>query len=117
MAQDPQSLEDLLVTLEQPLRVLGRLSEEGPVAEPVKGLRHAARYVVLILPLSLPHLPDRSGLTLAPTLTPTLTLPRTLTLTLTLTRFVLPHFPGKSGLGALEPALGSIHATVGALRP
>ena len=29
---------------------------------------------------------------------------------------MLPHFPGKSGLGALEPALSSIHATVDALR-
>ena len=29
---------------------------------------------------------------------------------------MLPHFPGKSGLNALEPALGSIHGMVDALR-
>ena len=72
MSQDPGSLEEMLVALERPLRVLGGLSA-APVAEQVKELRRAGR-------------------------------------------FVLPPHPSKSGLGALEPALGSIHATVDALR-
>ena len=69
MAQDPESLEEMLVALERPLRVLGGLSAT-PVPDQVKDLRRAGRFAP-------PHLPDKSGLTL--TLTVTVTLTPTLT--------------------------------------
>ena len=90
MAQDPQSLEQMLTSLERPLRVLGGLCH-APVPDEVKELRRAARSVLPPPPLAPtphPHPPrGKSGLALtrALPLTPTLFLRLALTLTLILT--------------------------------
>ena len=52
MAQDPESLEEMLVALERPLRVLGGLSAT-PVPDQVKDLRRAGRFA----PPHLPYFP------------------------------------------------------------
>ena len=59
MAQDPQSLEEMLTSLERPLRVLGGLCH-APVPDELKELHRAARSV-LPPSSSRPHPPPHPG--------------------------------------------------------